>query len=102
MTQDIRRCRKYPNRVVSASSAAEASSAIRAGNIDAILLGGALAVDDRTSIALLGVTNGIPVVCMCGVLSEPGCPVVHVMSCDAPAQLLSVLERVLGDLHLDV
>jgi DNA-binding response OmpR family regulator len=82
------------HRVVSAIDAAEASSLIRAGNIDAIVLGTAVEVHDRTSVALLGVTSNIPVMCMCGLPSEPGCPVIHVPpSC--PAELFTALAEVL-------
>jgi DNA-binding NtrC family response regulator len=83
------------HRVVSAIDAAEASSFIRAAEVDAILLGSALGVHDRTSIALLGVTSNIPVVCMCGVRSEPGCPVIHVPP-SHPAGLLAAFAQVLG------
>jgi CheY-like chemotaxis protein len=78
------------HRVVSAIDAADASSLIRAGNIDAIVLGTAVEVHDRASVALLGVMSNIPVICMCGVRSEPGCPVIHVPpSCTA--QLFTAL-----------
>ncbi len=79
------------NRVLSAKSATQAHSSIRASNVDTILLGMAVGVEDRTRLSLLGVSSNIPVVCMCGLESEPGCPVVHILPSEAPMNLSAVV-----------
>ena len=81
--------------VVSAVDAAEATPLIHGANIDAIFLGTAIGAVDRTSLALLGVSSGIPVVCTCGMVPDSGCPVVHVPP-DEPAQLLAAFAEILG------
>ncbi len=61
-----------------------------------ILLGSAVRVRDRISLALLGVSSNIPVVCACGLQSDSGCPVVHVLPSE-PKRLLAAFAEVLGN-----
>ncbi len=82
--------------VVRATNAQEATPLIRAESIDALLLGSAVGVLDRTLLALLGVDGGVPVVCTCGLSSDRGCPVVHVPPGD-PSQVLEAFADVLGN-----
>ncbi len=82
--------------VVTAMDAAEATPFIDAKAVDAILLGSAVRVDDRISLALLGVSSNIPVVCACGLQSDSGCPVVHVLPSE-PKRLLAAFAEVLGN-----
>ncbi len=81
--------------VIPAAHLADASALIRSANLDAVLLGNAIPVRDRTRLALLGVSSNIPVVCMCGLPSDYLFPVRHVPPTE-PRKLLRVLAEVLG------
>jgi len=80
--------------VVPAASAASAIALIHSGKIDAILLGSDVPADDRMSVAWLGVTRNLPVVCQCGLQTGGECPGVHV-SPSQPDKLLAALEGVI-------
>ncbi len=82
--------------VASAVDGVEASRFIHAAEVHAMLLGSAVAVDDRTSLALLAFNNNIPVVCTCGLSSSGECPVIHVPPFE-PEQVLEALATSLGN-----
>jgi hypothetical protein len=79
--------------VVPTATVAEANVLIDSGQIDAVLLGSAISLKDRMSVALLGVNRNIPVICMCGLRADGPCPVVHVQP-SQPKELLAALESV--------
>ncbi len=75
---------------VNAPNAAEATRFIAGADVHAVLLGSAVGVGDRTSLALLAVTRNIPDVCTCGLSSSEDCPVIHVPPFE-PEQVLDAL-----------
>jgi hypothetical protein len=80
---------------VLAATAAAATPQVHAGGIDAIVLGRGVAAEERTFFSRLGFTGQIPVICMCGLQGNHESPVEHV-SPSRPAELLRMLDRVLG------
>ncbi len=81
---------------INTPNAAEATRFIAGADVHAVLLGSAVRVNDRTSLALLAFNNNIPVVCTCGLSSSEECPVIHVPPFE-PGELLAALANVLGD-----